>query len=119
WLIDTVQERMLTRRSAEWLELLRAVDVPASVVQSLAEVVEDPQVVAREALQPVPGHDGLVTVHSPFRLGLNLPARVEPPPAAGEHTEEVLREAEVEPVVIDRVLTAEGGVATLTKESDV
>lgn len=87
-----VAARLATRPSAEWLRALGAVDVPVAPVQSLSEVVKDPQVTARGALLPVPDSaDELVSVASPFRLA-SVPTRNERFPDLGAHTREVLRE---------------------------
>ncbi|MCX0272717.1 CoA transferase [Nocardia zapadnayensis] len=85
-----VAERIATRTGAEWLQIFGAIDVPAAAVQSLSEVVQDPQVRARGALMPVPGSGGeLVSVHSPFRLA-SLKPRNERFPDLGAHTREIL-----------------------------
>lgn len=87
-----VSDKLATRTAVEWLRVFAEIDVPAALVQSLSEVVKDPQVVARGALMPVPESGGdLVTVHSPFRLA-SLPPRNERFPALGAHTREVLFE---------------------------
>ncbi|PBI91928.1 E-cinnamoyl-CoA:R-phenyllactate CoA transferase [Rhodococcus erythropolis] len=87
-----ISERLAARTAADWLRIFGEIDVPAASVQSLSEVVKDPQVVARGALMPVPGSGGeLVTVHSPFRLA-SQPARNERFPDLGEHTREVMLE---------------------------
>ncbi|MGW5381314.1 CaiB/BaiF CoA transferase family protein [Nocardia sp. NPDC003963] len=85
-----VAERIATRTAAEWLRIFGEIDVPAAPVQSLSEVVRDPQVRARGALLPVPGSDGaLVSVHSPFRLA-SVEPRNERFPDLGEHTRDIL-----------------------------
>lgn len=85
-----VAERIATRTAAEWLRIFGEIDVPAAPVQSLSEVVRDPQVRARGALMPVPGSGGeLVSVHSPFRLASVAP-RNERFPDLGEHSREIL-----------------------------
>ncbi|MFI9531677.1 CaiB/BaiF CoA transferase family protein [Nocardia fusca] len=85
-----VAERIATRTAAEWLLIFGALDIPAASVQSLSEVVQDPQVRARGALMPVPGSGGeLVSVHSPFRLA-SLEPRNERFPDLGAHTREIL-----------------------------
>ncbi|MGA6207413.1 CaiB/BaiF CoA transferase family protein [Nocardia testacea] len=85
-----VAERIATRTAAEWLRIFGEIEVPAAPVQSLSEVVRDPQVRARGALMPVPGSGGeLVSVHSPFRLA-SLARRNERFPDLGEHTREIL-----------------------------
>lgn len=102
-----VADRLATRPAADWLRILGEAEVPAALVQTLSEVVKDPQVVARGSLVPVPGSDGrLVTVRSPFRLASTEP-RNERFPELGEGTEEVLIEAGFPPAQARR-LAAEG-----------
>lgn len=98
---ELIAQRLSTRTAAEWVRILGEVDVPVSLVQTLSEVVKDPQVVARCALLPVPGFgNDLVTVHSPFRLQSITEVRNEPFPQLGAHSREILehlgyRDAEV------------------------
>lgn len=88
---ELVAERLLTRSSEVWLRIFGDLDVPAAHVQTLSEVVKDPQVIARGALMPVPGSaDQLVTVHSPFRLASLPEPRNERFPALGADTRNVL-----------------------------
>jgi crotonobetainyl-CoA:carnitine CoA-transferase CaiB-like acyl-CoA transferase len=87
-----VADRLATRTADEWLRILGRADVPVARVQTLSEVVKDPQVLARESLMPVPGSaDALVSVRSPFRLDSVQP-RNERFPELGAHTREVLGE---------------------------
>ena len=88
---DRVAERLATRPAHEWLDVLGAVGIPVSLVQSLTEVMKDPQVLAREAVMPVPGSAGdLVSVHSPFRLASIPEPRKERFPRLGEDTRTIL-----------------------------
>jgi len=103
-IIDAVRNVLSTRTAEEWLRTLREANVPASIVQSLSEVVTDEQTIARGALLPVAGHDGLFTVHSPFRLASIGHARNEGVAALGQHTREILDEAGVEPSRIEKLL---------------
>ncbi|WP_086709058.1 CaiB/BaiF CoA transferase family protein [Streptomyces antimycoticus] len=90
---ERIGQVLATRKAADWLAVMEAVSVPAAMVQSLSEVVEDPQVVARGALMEVPGSNGgLVTVRSPFRLRTSMDPRNEASPALGADTERVLLE---------------------------
>lgn len=90
---ECVAERLATRTAAEWLAALAAVDVPASMVQSLSEVTSDDHVVARESLMTVPDSDGqLVSVRAPFRLTSQGAPRNERFPDLGADTREILTE---------------------------
>lgn len=85
-----VADRLASRTAEDWLHILGEVDVPVSPVQTLSEVVKDPQVLARDSLLPVPGSAGrLVTVHSPFRLS-SVGPRNERYPELGADTRDVL-----------------------------
>ena len=66
--------------------------IPFGVIGRLADVVEDEQarhagIFADTANPEVPR-----TVNNPIRLGFAKPRRPGPPPAVGEHNEEILRE---------------------------
>ncbi len=77
-----------------WLRILNDASVPSAPVQSLSQVVADPQVVARAGLLPLAGSgEGLVGVHSPFRLESLGEPRNEGVPDLGGATVEILREA--------------------------
>ena len=75
------------------LKALQAVGVPCAQIASLSEVVEDPQVLAREAIvdQPHPRGGIFRGVGSPWRLG-SQSSRVPrlPAPLLGEHGREIL-----------------------------
>ncbi|MCZ2860093.1 CaiB/BaiF CoA transferase family protein [Blastococcus sp. VKM Ac-2987] len=110
-LVTAITGVLAGRPAAEWLAVLADAGVPASLVQGLAEVTADPQVVARGAILPVPGSGGVLNgVRSPFRLASIPEPRNERFPELGEHTVEVLREAGFDAAAIDRLL-ASGAVA--------
>ena len=87
-----IAERLATRTAADWVRILGEVDVPVSLVQTLSEVVKDPQVVSRGSLMPVPeSAERLVTVRSPFRLG-GVAVRNERFPDLGADSRRILEE---------------------------
>ncbi|SNR55909.1 Crotonobetainyl-CoA:carnitine CoA-transferase CaiB [Actinomadura mexicana] len=90
-LIDLVTGRLTQRTAAEWQCVLGNAGIPCSLVQRVSEVVADPQVVAREALLPVPGTSAR-TVRGPFRLASMPRPRNSRFPELGAHTAEVLAE---------------------------
>jgi formyl-CoA transferase/CoA:oxalate CoA-transferase len=91
-LIARLQEIFLTRTYEEWEALLLANGVPVGAINNLAEVVDHPQVKARNALvemdHPRAGKVRLVGV--PIRLSETPGAVRTPAPLLGEHTDEVL-----------------------------
>jgi crotonobetainyl-CoA:carnitine CoA-transferase CaiB-like acyl-CoA transferase len=93
-LIPKLQEVFLTRTYEEWEEILLANDIPMGAINNLAQVVEHPQVKARQSFQDVnhPSVGKVRVVRSPVRLS-KTPARAPTPsPVHGQHTREVLRE---------------------------
>lgn len=93
-LIPLLEERLLTRDRADWLEKLAAANVPAASVNTLPEALQEGQLQARGMLGPVQ-HTKIGTVQmiqSPYGAALkaDLPRRA--PPLLGEHTRELLRE---------------------------
>ena len=92
-LIARLQEIFLTRSYEEWEALLLANGVPVGAINTIAEVVDHPQVTARGALvemdHPRAGKVRMVGV--PVRLSETPGAVRTPAPLLGEHTEDVLR----------------------------
>jgi crotonobetainyl-CoA:carnitine CoA-transferase CaiB-like acyl-CoA transferase len=78
-----------------WVETLNAAGVPAGPVLGLAEVFQDPQVLARDMLVrlPHPEREEFLTTGLPVKLSENPGAIRSAPPLHGEHTSPVLREA--------------------------
>ena len=87
-----IATRLAQRTAAEWLKVFREAEVPSSLVQTLSEVVADPQVESRGSLLPVPGSRRLHSVRSPFRLASVPQPRNRRCPHLGMHTREVLHE---------------------------
>lgn len=88
--IGLVSARLAQRTATEWLLIFAEAQVPASLVQTLSEVVKDPQIVARTSVLPVPGIPDLVSVRSPFRLGSQEVPRNERFPELGADTHPIL-----------------------------
>jgi crotonobetainyl-CoA:carnitine CoA-transferase CaiB-like acyl-CoA transferase len=80
--------------TAALLDRLRAAGVTSAPVQSVDQVVTDPQTKASEMLVPTPRPDilDLTTVALPVRFGEARPELRRPPPRVGEHTVDVLGE---------------------------
>jgi crotonobetainyl-CoA:carnitine CoA-transferase CaiB-like acyl-CoA transferase len=78
----------------EWLERLRAADIPAGNVNNMAEALEHPQIQARELLEdvehPTIGHMPVVKVPIRFDEAETAPATA--PPLLGADTRSILQQ---------------------------
>jgi crotonobetainyl-CoA:carnitine CoA-transferase CaiB-like acyl-CoA transferase len=105
-LLAVIGARLRERPAGEWRTLLAEADVPCSYVQSLSEVVADPQVVARGSLLPVPGTgERLAGVRGPFRLA-STDVRNERCPELGGDSWDVLAEAGYPAEEVGRLIEA-------------
>ena len=100
-LIPTLQAVTRTRSTAQWIALLEDKAVPCGPINDIGQAFADAQVQARglrvdQSVTSSPPTDGAVasiaTVASPLRLMATPPVLHRPPPALGEHTDEVLAE---------------------------
>ena len=93
-LVPLLAERMATGARDHWLESLEAVGVPAGPINTLDQVYEDPQVLARGMKRELP-HPTAGTVpiaSSPLKFSDSPVEYRRAPPLLGEHTEQVLAE---------------------------
>lgn len=84
------------RTTAEWMKLLTDAHVPASPINTMADLFSDPQVQARNMLVEVqqPGVGAIKVAGNPIKLSEVPPEEeipAEPAPAIGQHTAEILR----------------------------
>ncbi|HTO97830.1 MAG TPA: CaiB/BaiF CoA-transferase family protein, partial [Myxococcales bacterium] len=86
-LIPLLAKVIARRTSREWIEALEAATVPCGPINDLAQVFADPQVVQR-GLRAQAGN--VPVVRSPIRLSEAPDLPLAPPPALGQHTDEVL-----------------------------
>jgi formyl-CoA transferase/CoA:oxalate CoA-transferase len=93
-LIEALQARFLDRTFEEWEALLQPAGIPVGAINTIAQVVEHPQVAARHALvdctHPVAGT--VKAVGPPIRFSATPGSVRRPAPLLGEHTAAVLRE---------------------------
>jgi crotonobetainyl-CoA:carnitine CoA-transferase CaiB-like acyl-CoA transferase len=94
--VELVDAQVITRPSTEWIERLRAADVPCTVVNDYRMIGEDPQVLANgyvhEEDHSVWGHirtEGIIATLSGTPGSVRRRAPLQP----GEHSAELLREA--------------------------
>ena len=91
-LVPQLQGEMLKRGKAEWLMLLETAQVPAGPINTVAEVFDEPQLLARgmRVNIPHPANPELELVGNPIKLS-RTPVRYDRhPPTLGEHTRSVL-----------------------------
>lgn len=93
-LSSLIEPIMLEKSTQEWIEVLRQVGIPCGKIQSVGEVCEDPQVLARDMVVPIehPKAGPLRVTGVPIKLSDTPGAVVLPPPLLGEHNREVLEE---------------------------
>jgi crotonobetainyl-CoA:carnitine CoA-transferase CaiB-like acyl-CoA transferase len=94
--IAVLEAIMLTRTAEEWEQFLQARHVPACRVRTMGEAVADPQIATRGIIhrhECAPGVQGAFGVPlSAFTFAHGGPSIETPPPALGEHNEEILAE---------------------------
>src|SRR3954452_15537149 len=94
--IEVLEEIMRTRTADEWEEFLQARHVPACRVRQMGEAVADPQIATRGILhrhEGATGVDGAFGVPvAAFKFAHGGPRIDTPPPALGEHNDEIFAE---------------------------
>ena len=92
-LIRQAEEAFLQRTAAEWLALLDERGIPAGPVRFVEEVFDDPQVQANGLVAELEHRDaGPLRMVGPLAQFSETPLEATPPPALGQHTDEVLSE---------------------------
>jgi len=92
-LTELLNEIFLQRTTRDWVAALEAAGVPNGPINSLEQVFQEPQAVARglrlEMEHPLAGKIALI--RSPMRFSETPIEHKVPPPLLGQHTEEILR----------------------------
>ena len=94
--LELVKELMpvfAAKTYAEWERTFAGTGIPFGVIGRLADVVEDEQADHAGIFADTTNPEVPRTVNNPIRLGFAQPRKAGPPPAVGQHSEEILREA--------------------------
>lgn len=93
-LLAILDALFVTRAAAEWLGELEEADVPASLVNDVSMVFENPQIKFREMLthtqHPVAGE--IPILRNPIRMSATPIGEPTPPPTLGQDNDAVLRD---------------------------
>ncbi len=92
--LEAALENALAKRTVvEWLDSLSAAGIPAAPIHDIAQVLDDPQLAARDMWHTLIDSDGqtLITPSSPIVLDGNKPRLAPTWPRLGEHQDSVLR----------------------------
>ncbi|MBD8570021.1 CoA transferase [Pseudomonas syringae] len=92
-LIPLIRQATVFKTTAQWVDELEAAGVPCGPVNDLAQVFDDPQVLARGLAIDLPHALGgrVAQVASPIRLSETPVEYRRAPPLLGEHTTQVLQ----------------------------
>jgi len=93
-LYAVLTEGMRERTTAEWLEILAALDIPCGAANALTDLLDDPYLRETEFFRHMQHpHEGDVTITAvPAAFSASPPSVRRLWPALGEHTEQVLQE---------------------------
>jgi formyl-CoA transferase/CoA:oxalate CoA-transferase len=116
-LTPILEAAFATKPCDEWVALLRAHDIPAARVQTLAEFMRDPAVAHHRMVVTYehPEVGELTLMGLPITFSETPGRDAGPPPTLGQHTTEILRELGYSPAAIAD-LTARGIVGPRRKE---
>lgn len=82
------------KKSAQWLALLEEKGIPCGLVQNVAQLFDDPQVLARNMLRTLPVSEGsqqtMRVAGIPYHFATPPRHHLHPAPTLGQHTEEIL-----------------------------
>ena len=108
-LTTVLDKTFATKDRSEWREILAAGGIVFDVVASAQDIPNDSQILANDILVPF-DNDSVLTVTSPISVEGQDKVKPRRPPAVGQHSDEVLREAGYDAAMIAKLRT-DGAVA--------
>jgi crotonobetainyl-CoA:carnitine CoA-transferase CaiB-like acyl-CoA transferase len=102
-IVRLVSECIRHKSAAEWLKQLEAAGIPAGPINTITQAISDVQAQHRQMVRTL---GGMPLVGSPIRFDDGRADSDVPPPALGEHTDEVLASLGLEPHEIERLKSA-------------
>ncbi len=106
-MVTLVAESISRRPAAAWLEKLEAAGIPAGPINTVTQALHDIQAQHRGMVRTIAG---MQVVGSPVRFDGERADSELPPPALGQHTDEVLASLSLEPAEL-KSLRSEGVIA--------
>ena len=111
-LLPLLQQRLVTRSVAQWVEVLQPEGVPCGPVNSIAQTFANPQVIHRQMRVdlPHPLAGSVPSVANPIKFSGTPIQYGEAPPTLGQHSDQVLKEyvglsdAEIEALKATRII---------------
>ncbi len=91
-----ISKVLATRTSEEWEDILSDAGVPCSLIRTIPEILNHPQVAGHGLLHTFPNLEStrsdVTVVGAAFKFEHDGPAVTSPPPTVGQHADEVLKE---------------------------
>ena len=93
-LLPHIEAAFTSRATAWWLDQLADAGVPAGAINSIDQVLAEPQALHRGIATQIPDsiRGEVPTISSPMRMSATPPRTTLPPPRLGEHSREVLEQ---------------------------
>lgn len=111
-LIQELQNTFKLRPANFWIEMLSTAGIPCGPINSIPEVINDPQVQHRRMISEIPHKElgSWKVANTPFNFSSDIPdKKFKPAPELSEHTEQILNEIlGIKPEAIRKLL--DGGI---------
>jgi crotonobetainyl-CoA:carnitine CoA-transferase CaiB-like acyl-CoA transferase len=102
-MVRLVSECIRQKPADEWFERLEAAGIPAGPINTISQALADVQAQHRQMVRTMAGSS---VMGSPVRIDGERADSDLPPPALGEHTNDVLAEYLIDALEIERLRSA-------------